>query len=385
MSMPTKFGIYVHWPYCLSKCPYCDFNSHVAKTVDHADWEAAYFKELAYYAALTKNKTVTSIFFGGGTPSLMPPQLVEKILRKISILWHLDDNIEITLEANPTSVEASNFEALSQAGVNRLSLGIQALNDQDLKKLGRTHSVKEALGAIELSQQYFNRASFDLIYARENQTLKDWQSELKEALKLAQGHLSLYQLTIEPQTQFYTLHQRGELILPDQEAAADMYLCTNEIMLQHGYEAYEVSNYAQKNQASVHNLTYWTYQDYIGIGPGAHGRVMIEGQKMAIQTHRAPQIYLERVKNLTHFTEKKAVSQKDQAIEWLMMGLRLQEGVDLDHLQKTLNLREEDFFDLPHYQTYLDEAVLKKEKGWLKVNSLEARLVLNHILSKICM
>ncbi len=326
------FGIYIHWPFCLSKCPYCDFNSHVRQNVDHTIWKDALLSELSHAATLTPNRSVQSIFFGGGTPSLMAPETIEAIINEIARHWHIGNDIEITLEANPTSVEAGKFADFKTAGINRVSMGIQALNDVDLKRLGRLHTAAEAIQAFDIAKNNFKQVSFDLIYARQDQSLSSWQSELTQALNLTIDHLSLYQLTIENGTRFGELYDRGKLNgLPDDDLAADMYLATNELCAKAGLEAYEVSNYAHKAARSKHNLIYWRYGDYIGIGPGAHGRITVNGKKQATQSPARPEDWLDEVQS-TGFAFKtiETISSEDQGEEYLMMSLRLAEGTDLD-------------------------------------------------------
>ena len=328
------FGIYVHWPFCASKCPYCDFNSHVRERIDEEAWRHAYLREIRHYAALTPGRMVDSIFFGGGTPSLMSPSTTQAIIDEIVKCWHVKNDIEITLEANPTSVEAEKFRGFRAAGVNRVSLGIQALNDTDLKFLGRQHNAAEALTAINIAATTFDRFSFDLIYARPQQTVAAWQSELQTALDYAVGHLSLYQLTIEEGTPFHTRHARGEFTIPDEEEGATLYEATQDILSARGMPAYEVSNHARAGEESRHNLVYWRYGDYAGIGPGAHGRLTLDGAKIATRAHRAPEIWLERVGlhgNGAH--ENETVAPTERVTEALMMGLRLHEGVPLSRLQ----------------------------------------------------
>jgi putative oxygen-independent coproporphyrinogen III oxidase len=283
-------ALYIHWPFCRSKCPYCDFNSHVAAAIDHAAWREAYRRELEHYAALLPERRITSIFFGGGTPSLMEEKTVAGILGDVARLWPIDAGVEITLEANPNSAEAQKFAAFRAAGVNRLSLGVQSLRDEELQFLGRGHSAAEARRAIELARQNFPRFSFDLIYARRGQSPETWEKELNEALQLADGHLSLYQLTIEPNTQFYTRAARGETLTAPDDNAATMYELTQNILKDAGLPAYEVSNHAREGAESRHNLAYWHYDDYIGIGPGAHGRYRQNGERFATDTHRAPEV-----------------------------------------------------------------------------------------------
>src|SRR5262245_38165171 len=275
------FGLYVHWPFCLSKCPYCDFNSHVRAAIDHSRWRAALLRELDHYAAHTRGRRLTSIFFGGGTPSLMEPATVAAVIERAAEHWPLASDVEITLEANPTSVEAGKFAAFRTSGVNRVSLGVQALNDADLKFLGRHHSAAEARAAIDIARRHFARYSFDLIYARPGQSAAAWRSELAEAVGLAGDHLSVYQLTIEPETVFGAAHRRGELAVPREEEAAALFELTQERLGEAGLPAYEISNHARPGGESRHNLTYWRYGDYVGIGPGAHGRLTVGSEKLA--------------------------------------------------------------------------------------------------------
>ncbi|MEQ8334838.1 radical SAM family heme chaperone HemW [Nisaea sp.] len=334
------FGVYVHWPFCLSKCPYCDFNSHVSGKVDHARWRAALTAELRHFKALAPERTVSSIFFGGGTPSLMEPETVDAVISEIRRLWPWSNQVEITLEANPTSVEAGKFAAFREAGVNRVSLGIQALNDTDLEFLGRTHDAAEARRAIGIARDTFERMSFDLIYARPGQTVAAWRAELKDALELAVDHISLYQLTIEPETPFFARHAKGEIKLPEDESQAALYEATQDALEQAGMPAYEISNHARSGDESRHNLVYWRYHDYAGIGPGAHSRIRIAGADghivtKAIQTIRAPAIWLDRVGKQGHgISEEETVDRTGRLTEMLMMGLRLREGVDKDRLEE---------------------------------------------------
>lgn len=329
------FGVYVHWPFCASKCPYCDFNSHVRESVDHAAWREAYLREIDHYADLTPGRTVTSIFFGGGTPSLMAPETAQAVIDQVQKRWHLSNDCEITLEANPTSVEADKFRAFRQAGVNRVSVGVQALNDEDLQFLGRKHNVSEALKALEIAKENFERFSFDLIYARPNQSVKEWGDELEKALQLAGGHLSLYQLTIEQGTPFFTQRERGDFRIPEDDKAGALFEATQDVLSRAGMPAYEISNHAAPGQESMHNLTYWRYDDYAGIGPGAHGRLTLSGKKQATRGHRAPEIWLQRVAEHGHgghgFEE---IGAEQRFTEALMMGLRLREGVALSRLSE---------------------------------------------------
>ncbi len=325
------FGVYVHWPFCLSKCPYCDFNSHVRRGgVDEERYLAAIRTELAHRAQLTPGRVVRSVFFGGGTPSLMAPRTVEGVLAAIAENWTLDPQAEITLEANPTSVEAERFRGYRSAGVNRVSLGVQALNDADLKALGRLHSVEEALKAVAIATKTFERASFDLIYARPGQTPQAWAAELKEALKRAPEHLSLYQLTIEPDTMFEQLFNAGKLKTPDVETARELWDVTQELTAFAGMPAYEISNHARPGAESRHNLIYWRYGEYVGVGPGAHGRVIgPNGTRRAQATEPHPEMWLTVVETEgTGLVEDEALSNEEQGDEFLLMGLRLTEGID---------------------------------------------------------
>ena len=325
------FGVYVHWPFCLSKCPYCDFNSHVRATgVDEARYVAAFQAELAHRAALAPGRTVSSIFFGGGTPSLMRPETVAAILEAIGDNWTVAPDAEITLEANPTSVEAGRFAGYRAAGVNRVSLGVQALNDADLKILGRMHTADEALRAVEVATSIFDRASFDLIYARPDQTPAQWRAELEHALRHAPEHLSLSQLTIEHDTMFEKLVAAGRLIPPDADTGRALWDVTQEVMNAAGMPAYEVSNHARPGAESRHNLIYWRYGEYAGVGPGAHGRLIVDARgRVAQATERHPEMWLTIVEADGHgLVEDQPLSEEEQGDEMLVMGLRLAEGVD---------------------------------------------------------
>ncbi|MGB7287356.1 MAG: radical SAM family heme chaperone HemW [Salaquimonas sp.] len=328
------FAVYVHWPFCAAKCPYCDFNSHVRhKPVDQEVYVDAYLREIAHMASLVPNRTVTSIFFGGGTPSLMEPDTVGTILDAIASHWTISADAEITLEANPTSVEARRFKGYHQRGVNRVSLGVQSLRDDQLKFLGRLHTAEEAKSAIALAREIFPRLSFDLIYARPQQHLEDWRAELEEAITLAADHLSLYQLTIEEGTPFFDLHKRGKFSIPDSDQAAEFYELTQEITTAHGLPAYEISNHAAIGAGSRHNLAYWRYNDYAGIGPGAHGRLTINGKKVATACERNPEIWWQKVMASGDVTghgmsEFERLTGLEAADEMLLMGLRLREGID---------------------------------------------------------
>ncbi len=324
------FGIYVHWPFCAAKCPYCDFNSHVRhQGVDQQRFIKAYLAEMRHMASLAPNRTVNSIFFGGGTPSLMVPEGVATIIDAIGDLWHLPDDAEISLEANPSSADKDRFIGYRSAGVNRLSLGVQALNDRDLRFLGRMHDVDQARSAIELARQTFPRLSFDLIYARPAQTLDAWRSELEEAISMAADHLSLYQLTIEQETPYWDLRQAGKLAVPDAEQAAELYELTQEITTHHGLPAYEISNHAKQDGECRHNLVYWRYGAYAGIGPGAHGRLSLNDGRHALATEKIPETWLAMVEAKGHgIICDELLTAEESGDEFLLMNARTNEGFD---------------------------------------------------------
>jgi putative oxygen-independent coproporphyrinogen III oxidase len=330
MSDPG-FGVYIHWPFCAAKCPYCDFNSHVRhQPIDQERFAAAFDREMATMRERSGPRTVTSIFLGGGTPSLMKPETVAAVLDSVAKYWTVPDGIEVTLEANPSSVEAERFRGYRAAGVNRVSLGVQALNDADLRFLGRLHDVEQALGAIRLARETFPRLSFDLIYARPGQTLDAWQAELEQAIGYAVDHLSLYQLTIEEGTRFFTLHQAGKFVMPEPELSADLYRLTQEVTAAHGLPAYEISNHAKPGAESRHNLVYWRYGEYVGIGPGAHGRFIEHGRRTVTFTERLPERWLDLVELKGHgVIGGEVLTRSEEADEYLLMGLRLTEGIDL--------------------------------------------------------
>ena len=324
------FGIYVHWPFCLSKCPYCDFNSHVRQApVDEARFLAAFRTELRHRARMAPGRVVSSVFFGGGTPSLMQPATVGTILDAIGNHWTMDPRAEVTLEANPTSVEATRFRGYRAAGINRVSLGVQALNDADLKALGRLHTAAEAMAAVDIAAGAFDRFSFDLIYARPGQTAAGWRAELGQAIDRAAEHLSLYQLTIEPDTIFERLHRAGKLTIPDADQARALWEVTQEVTAARGLPGYEVSNHARPGAESRHNLIYWRYGEYAGVGPGAHGRIDTDGGRRAHSTERHPEMWLTVVETDGHgLVADEALSREEQGDEFLLMGLRLSEGID---------------------------------------------------------
>lgn len=329
-AQQDAFGVYVHWPFCLSKCPYCDFNSHVRHhAVDEVRFARAFAREIETTAARAPGRTVTSIFLGGGTPSLMQPQTVGAILDSIGKYWNVASDVEVSLEANPTSVEATRFRGYREAGVNRVSLGVQALDDASLKSLGRLHSAREALDAVAIARSAFDRYSFDLIYARPDQTPQMWTDELKLAISEAAEHLSLYQLTIEEGTPFFGLHAAGKLKTPDEGLARALYDVTQEVCAQQGLPFYEISNHARPGAECKHNLVYWRGQEYAGIGPGAHGRLDIDGVRHAIATEKRPEAWVMRVEDNGHgVTSDELLNSEERADEYLLMGLRLAEGID---------------------------------------------------------
>ncbi len=331
MTAPSQapLGVYIHWPFCKSKCPYCDFNSHVREGIDQERWQDALLAELQHAALEAPGRRVESIFFGGGTPSLMEPETVGALIERVRELWPVAPDLEITLEANPTSVEAGRFAGLREVGVNRVSLGVQALDPAALKVLGRQHSVGEALEALDAARSHFDRTSFDLIYARPGQSPEAWEAELARALKLAGEHLSLYQLTIERGTRFFTDHARGAFVLPAEEEAARLFETTQQLLTAAGLPAYEISNHARPGAECRHNLIYWQYQDYVGVGPGAHGRFAEGGGKIARRRMSGPEAWLEAVERHGHGTaETSMIRGRDLVEEALMMGLRLAQGID---------------------------------------------------------
>ena len=331
MPNPEPLALYVHWPFCVLKCPYCDFNSHVRAVVDQDAWRVALLADLAYEAAALPGRRLGSIFFGGGTPSLMPPETVAAVIDAATGHWPAEGNIEITLEANPSSVEAARFADLARAGVNRVSLGLQALDDATLRFLGRAHDVREGLAALDTAQEAFARVSFDLIYARPDQTLAAWEAELTRALAFGTEHLSLYQLTIEPGTRFATEAAAGRITIPDGDSAADLFEATRAMTAAAGLPAYEISNHARPGAESRHNLAYWRYRDYAGVGPGAHGR----RGGLATARHKKPENWLNAVARNGHGAQiEEALAPRDRSTEALLMGLRLREGVDLARIAR---------------------------------------------------
>jgi putative oxygen-independent coproporphyrinogen III oxidase len=378
------FGIYVHWPFCLSKCPYCDFNSHVRDKVDQARWRAALLTEIEHAAASGPRRPVTSVFFGGGTPSLMPPETAAAVIEKIRDCWGLTQDVEITTEANPTSVEVDNFKALADAGVNRLSLGVQSLDNTVLEFLGREHSAAEAINAIEGATAHFGRYSFDLIYARPEQTLADWRLELDKALSLAGSHLSLYQLTIERGTPFHGLWRQGKLTPLNEDCAADMFTETRAWLADAGLPAYETSNHAAPSSECRHNQLYWRYQDYIGIGPGAHGRVTLDGTKYAIERRKLPERWLEAVERDGHGSRNQiALTNEDRLVELVIMGLRTSEGIPDARFHETAGASFEKLLNADALREFTEEGLIDDdatcvrvtEAGQLHLDTLIERLL----------
>ncbi|WP_373489071.1 radical SAM family heme chaperone HemW [Blastomonas sp.] len=378
-ALSVPLALYIHWPFCVSKCPYCDFNSHVRNGIDNDIWLGALLADMAHEAALLPGRTLGSIFFGGGTPSLMPPQLVAALVDAAARHWALDPDIEITLEANPSSVEAARFADLAWAGVNRVSLGLQAFNDDALTFLGRAHGAREGLAALQFAQQQFARVSFDLIYALPGQTMAAWEADLARALALGTGHLSLYQLTIEPGTRFETMVRRGDIVPADDDHAADLYALTQTMTASAGLPSYEISNHARTSELSRHNLTYWRYGDYAGIGPGAHGR----RGGMATERHRKPENYLSAMTRNGHgLAVERPLDAATQAAEALLMGLRLAEGVDLDALAARTGFGHAQLIDLSATQRLAGHGLVTLESARLIVTPA-GMPVLNAILAEI--
>ena len=379
-SSAEAFGIYVHWPFCKAKCPYCDFNSHVRHVeVDTMAFARGLVSELQWFSQITRGRVVSSIFFGGGTPSLMPPAAVAAVLDEIAKLWRVSETVEITLEANPTSVEAENFRGYRLAGVNRVSVGVQALNEEDLKALGRQHTPDEALKAFRLALKVFPRVSFDLIYARPRQTLNAWQEELTRALGEQEGHMSLYQLTIEPGTAYFDLHAKGSLIVPDEDSATDLFEITQELTERHGLPAYEVSNHASEGQESRHNLLYWRYGEYAGVGPGAHARIADGENRRAIVMEKYPETWRSKVNDQGNgIAEDALVEPRDQASEYLIMGLRIVEGIDLERYER-LNGRAMDASKIAG----LKSLGLIKREGSRLMATRQGRRLLNSLITEL--
>lgn len=378
-----NLAIYLHWPFCKAKCPYCDFNSHVRESVEQGRWKAALLRELECMAQKTPGRTVSSIFFGGGTPSLMPPATAEALIQRVDELWKTAENIEITLEANPTSVEAGTFPDFKKAGINRVSLGVQSLDDAELKFLGREHKATEALKAVERARSTFDRYSFDLIYARPNQTLAAWEKELGEALKHSDGHMSLYQLTIEENTAFHHAYARGGFTLPDDETSAALYRLTEELLQARGLSAYEVSNYAKPGEESRHNLSYWKGDDYIGVGPGAHGRLTLEGKRIATQTLKSPERWLENVEKSGHALEVwQEIDPHHEIEERVMMGLRLTSGIEHMRFEQQTGQALHSSINQEKCALYSKQGLLTDDGHTLRA-TLDGRLMLTSLTAEL--
>jgi oxygen-independent coproporphyrinogen-3 oxidase len=377
---PGGFGLYVHWPFCLSKCPYCDFNSHVAEHVEHDRWRAALLTELRHAASLTPGRRLDSIFFGGGTPSLMAPSTTAAVIAEATALWQPAEDLEITLEANPGTIDAARFADFKAAGVNRLSLGVQSFDDAELKFLGRAHDAATAIRGIELAASLFERFSFDLIYARPGQSVENWRAELDRALGFGPGHISVYQLTIEPGTQFHTRHARGEIVLPEDEIGAKMFEATAESLDAAGLPAYEISNHARPGEECRHNLVYWRGGDYAGIGPGAHGRLTFNGAVHAERRHRAPAIWLERVERDGHATvESEPVNAETRIEELVMTGLRLTSGIDAALFRRITGKALDDMLDPARLDALREEGLVVGDEAGIRATG-EGRIRLNAVI-----
>ena len=378
------FGLYFHWPFCRKKCPYCDFNSHVREAVNQKRWTAALLAELDWFATRVSPKKLTSIFFGGGTPSLMEPETVSALIDGARRHFIFADDIEITLEANPTSVEAASFAAYRQAGVMRLSLGVQSMRDDALKFLGREHSVSEALNAIELARAHFSNISFDLIYALPGQTPKGWRADLEQALSLAGNHLSLYQLTIEPNTGFAGAVRRGEFQIPPEEKAETLFEITQSVCAEAGWPAYEISNHARPGFECRHNLTYWRYGEYLGIGPGAHGRVIEAGVRTAYQQKKRPERWLAAVETVGQGAETVVPlpSPEERAEEMLLMGLRLEEGVWYENFDAAIGMPMAHFLRRDRLDQLVEAGLMIEDAHRIRATK-KGRLVLNSLLPEI--
>ncbi len=384
-GLPGGFGLYVHWPFCRSKCPYCDFNSHVAGgAIDHVLWQRALLAELDHIGSQTQGRQLNSVFFGGGTPSLMAPATVAAILDRAAHWWRLDAALEVTLEANPTSTEATRLRQFRDAGINRVSLGVQALDDQALHFLGREHTVREALVAVEIASNTVNRWSLDLIYGRPGQALAEWERELAVAMAHVGGHLSAYQLTIEPGTRFHALARSGALVMPDDDDLADFFDLTRRYLEGKGLTPYEISNFARPGEESRHNLVYWRYGDYAGIGPGAHGRLTLDVRRFATRTIKAPAAWLEAVARRGHAgLTPDELGVEDQLAEMVLMGLRLREGIDLDRLARLTGGDAASILETPSCRTLIEDGWLEPATGRLRateagvgrLNTLSSRLI----------
>lgn len=384
MKQPSPgFGIYIHWPFCEAKCPYCDFNSHVRHGgVTQKDYVEAYRREIAYFADLTKGKQVTSMFFGGGTPSLMEPETLDALVREVRNNWDVMEGAEISMEANPSSVEAERFEAYRASGINRLSIGVQSLKDVDLKFLGRLHDVEQAINAVEIARATFPRISFDLIYARPGQSEKDWEDELNLAIDYAADHLSLYQLTIEPDTPFQKLFDAGKLVPPDHNHARALYEITQDVCNARGLPAYEISNHAKVGSESLHNLTYWRYGDYAGIGPGAHSRLTLDGERTGFAVESYPETWLKEVEAKGHgIWNVEVLNEEQTGDEMLLMGLRLKEGISISRYETLSGMtiedkQIEDLIGDGMLEKLSDDIIRVSREGWFVLDAVVADLAM---------
>jgi oxygen-independent coproporphyrinogen-3 oxidase len=379
----AELAVYVHWPFCRSKCPYCDFNSHVAEAIDQTRWRRALCTEIGHWTDRVGPRRITSIFFGGGTPSLMPPETVAAVLDRIAGCWQVADDVEITLEANPTSAEAAKFAAIAEAGVNRISLGVQALDDDALRFLGREHGAAEAIAAVELARRAVPRFSFDLIYGRPGQTVADWCEELTRALEFAGDHLSVYQLTIEKGTPFYVRHREGDFTLPDDDTGAALYEATNALLDGAGLPAYEISNHARPGGECRHNLAYWRYRDYLGIGPGAHGRLTLDGETRATDAIPAPAGWIDAVEALGHGGRGDTALARGQMItEIVMMALRMTDGVRGDLFESRTGLTLDAAFPPTATARLEDAGLMVRDERGLRATA-DGRRVLNSLLHEL--
>lgn len=379
-----QLSIYIHWPFCLAKCPYCDFNSHVANSFDHDAFLKAYLAELDHYKDKILGRYIKSIFFGGGTPSLMDPKVIQNIIQKISDLGIVNDKTEITLEANPTSIEYNKFEAFREAGINRISVGIQALNDKDLKALGRMHSAKDAIKALEIAKKIFDNYSFDLIYTREGQDLAEWKDELDKALELSGRHISLYQLVIEKATPFHKLHRDGALSLPSNEVSADMYEYSLERLRSKGFERYEISNYAQPGFECRHNLTYWHYEDYLGIGPGAHSRIFEENQAFALMNYHKPDKWLRAaLENKNGIQSRIKLNNNEILEEFMMMNLRLEKGLRLKKIKDFLGQEVQNMLNIFELEKFIKAGMVEFSDDYMKLTDM-GLMMHSYIVPRLC-
>ena len=381
--VPGGFGLYVHWPFCISKCPYCDFNSHLTGAVDHEVWRSSLLRELDHYGNITRGRRLETVFFGGGTPSLMLPETTAAVIEALDNYWNVEPNIEITLEANPSSVETQKFADFRSAGVNRVSLGVQSFRDCDLAFLGRSHTGNEAQNAIALAQHHFNRVSFDLIYALPDQSVQSWAEQLQQALSFDTGHLSLYQLTIERGTPFFAEHKKGIFSMPDDYLSADLYERTSELTLESGFCSYEISNYAVLGQESRHNLTYWRGGDYVGLGPGAHGRLTIKGDRFRTEQVPLPVNWLSTVAKNGHATRNfEPIPKAEHITECLMMGLRMSTGVDRDLFAIQTGKELDASIDQSNAAALVSAGLVELDEKGLRTTSL-GRLRLNGVIAAL--